>query len=132
MSCGYRSLQNYGIENYSYIQNEPRSTYELLLTPSGPIRNNPTSAPPPVQPLRAAPTLAPTSPPILPPTLPPTIIKQPSNISQDLKEIERVLDTTVERYSTDNQPYSYGYPYATYKANDLYSYYPKSNLSGVI
>ena len=72
MSCGYRSFQNYSIENYNYIQNEPRSTYELLLTVDGPIRNNPTSAPPPVQPLRASPTMAPTMAPTMsPPTMSP-------------------------------------------------------------
>lgn len=40
--------------------------------------------------------------------------------------------STVENYQTDRQPYSYGYAYANYKANDLYSYYPKTNLSGVV
>lgn len=40
--------------------------------------------------------------------------------------------SVVENYQTDRQPYSYGYAYATYKANDLYAYYPKETLSGVI
>jgi hypothetical protein len=40
---------------------------------------------------------------------------------------ENYISTT----QTDNQPYSYGYPYAEYKWN-LYNYYPKTNMSGVI
>ena len=51
----------------------------------------------------------------------------PNNPDSDSKRIENFIPTT----QTDNQPYSYGYPYAEYKWN-LYNYYPKTNMSGVV
>ncbi len=83
------------LENYSYTENIPRSTYELLLTPNGAIRNNP------------------------------IVDKKSRENSQEKPE------NFLPPAYTHPQPYSYGFPYAEYKYNE-YSYFPKSNMSGVV